>query len=363
MSYSSWQFQIVWLEGYKKLLKGAFRPGETLHYRSCVMGPGIPKAVVLRTPAHHPARAPRCATRLSVVPSLSWTGSAQPPTCIGSKASHEWGLSWLQPYHTNQSALTDAPLNESVKVLLAYNLLIPSSLPELQAYFAFHMHPNHQVYTSCSGKAIFTHNYEGVKLEWHIHARALLRHKLHCLWPVPDANESNQQPALSIWKFRLQSPSTAQWAISLNVSCIFWTTSSLSAGCLAAVCMCSAGAHRIAWCNWWQCWRVSLWAWVVLADVSPTRCTITPSAGIQVASQPGYNQMTWLLFVPAQNKPVHHHLHACLLTATARSMSKLLPLLFTILFVPGFFSRTDTCSLSMVDEQEHKHGGWAGAQK
>jgi hypothetical protein len=97
-------------------------------------------------------------------------------------------------------------LNESVKELLAYNLLIPSTLPELQAYFAFHMHPNHQVYTSCSGKAIynkysmttvthchwvfilamtvtviFTYNYEGVKLERHIHARALLRHKLHCL--------------------------------------------------------------------------------------------------------------------------------------------------------------------------------------
>jgi hypothetical protein len=36
-------------------------------------------------------------------------------------------------------------------------------------------------------------------------------------------------------------------------------------------------------------------------------------------------------------------------------MSKLLPLLFTVLFVPGFFSRTDTCASSMVDEQEHKN--------
>lgn len=282
--------------------------------------------------------------------------------------------------------------------------LLNSSLTD---YLAFDVHPTRKLYAYCSGKAIFTYDYEGLQLGTFLDFAYLpepcadIRFTLNGNYLMATSRESTRvyrcdpqcssdsssfvfSSTLKRYPCTPAHASPKQWGQGLRVYCPAWVPTSFTlpetnliqegktfAGGIQNFGTSEAGTLLYSMGSFRLITEVSSWVWIAYADSSPSRATIyTFPAGVQIVGPIAYNPRVLRAFVP-----VHDHndkskrlivYQIAVTSSGTRDTSKLTSgvssTFYTQLYsqassllvpsIPGFAVRFDTGVLSMVDEHE-----------
>ncbi len=314
---------------------------------------------------------------------------------------HAWGVSSMLPANASSSTSLYSTANPS----LERNISLPDLL---QPYLAFDVHPDRSVYAYCSGNAIFTYDYHGIKTGVFLDY-AYVPEQCSDIRFTPSGKYIMVTSRVSTRVFKCDPQCTGSdgfvlndksdayvcrtpfaggyqriWGSGLNLTCMQWSTTGPEENSLIQEKSVFSGGLQVFSGNPDRMIYVkgtfknnitaSSWAWIVSAEGLQQRSALYQfEAGVQVAGPPAYNQLTRRLYVPVYNNRDTSRRLVILQLAVGNDgtlnqsvMLSGVGVLYEQLasqvagstgiapIIPGFSVRMDTGALSFIDEQLKK---------